>query len=273
MALPLEDDYEDIIGKAQRGLGLSDADLIAQTGIPADALTQAQNGTFEEPIARKLAPALNLSEEALVAYGKKEWHPGIEVLPRGLVCVTTNYKGMMEVNAYIAIHPISNEAVVFDTGADPQPILDFFRETDVAACALLITHNHGDHIMGLEPIRNECAIPVFAVEGGVEADRYFKWGETLTLGGFVIETRQTSGHAVDGTTYVFKLGQQDVAIVGDALFSGSMGGANDAWQEALNNSRNQILSLPDSTLLCTGHGPVTTVGQEKIHNPILSVHH
>jgi len=270
MPLPLEDYYEDIIGKAQRGLGLSDADLIAQTGIPADAITRAKSGTFEEPVARKLAPVLHLSEEALVACGKKEWHPGIDVLPHCLKRLTTDYKGIMEVNAYIAIHPISNQAVIYDTGADSKPILDFFAEADVSACALLITHNHGDHIMGIDLIRKELAVPVYAVEGGAEADEHFQWGETLTLGGFTIETRQTTGHAPDGTTYVFQLSKQGVAVVGDALFSGSMGGANDAWQEALKHSREQILSLPDSTLLCPGHGPVTTVGLEKKHNPILA---
>lgn len=269
MPLPLEDYYEDIIGKAQRGLGLSDAELIAKTGIPADALTRAHIGTFEEPIARKLAPVLNLNAEALVACGKKEWHPGIDVLPDHLKRTTTNYKAVMEVNAYVAIHPVTNEAIIFDTGADPKPLLDLFGNSSFSACALLITHNHGDHILGVEDIRNELAIPVYAVEDGAEADHRFIWGQTLSLGGFKIETRQTSGHAKDGTTFIFELDGQRIAVVGDALFAGSMGGANDSWQEALKNTREQILSLPDATLLCPGHGPVTTVGQEKIHNPIL----
>lgn len=270
MALPLEDYYEDIIGKAQRGLGLSDAALIAETGIPADALTRAHSGTFEEPVARKLAATLNLHEDALVACGKKEWHPGIEPLPENLHQMTTDYKGVMEVNAYVAVHPESREALIFDTGADARPILDFFKQGDFSAIALLMTHNHGDHILGMDDIRKELSVPVYAVEGGAEADRRFQWGETLSLAGFKIETRRTTGHAADGTTFVFQLGSQMIAAVGDALFAGSMGGANDAWQEALQHSREQILSLPDSTLLCPGHGPVTTVELEKKNNPILA---
>ncbi|MEM6601450.1 MAG: MBL fold metallo-hydrolase, partial [Verrucomicrobiota bacterium] len=61
-----------------------------------------------------------------------------------------------------------------------------------------------------------------------------------------------------------------VAITGDALFAGSMGGANDCWQEALTCTRRNILSLPDDTLLCPGHGPVTTVALEKSNNPFFA---
>ncbi len=58
-----------------------------------------------------------------------------------------------------------------------------------------------------------------------------------------------------------------IAVVGDAMFAGSMGGGMVSFSEALKNNREKILTLSDQTVLCPGHGPLTTVGQEKVHNP------
>jgi hydroxyacylglutathione hydrolase len=54
--------------------------------------------------------------------------------------------------------------------------------------------------------------------------------------------------------------------VGDSLFAGSMGGGNVSYQDALRNNLEKILTLPDETIICPGHGPMTTVGEEKLHN-------
>jgi len=81
--------------------------------------------------------------------------------------------------------------------------------------------------------------------------------------------RETPGHAEDGVTYMVGNWQEDapiIAIVGDAIFAGSMGGAKDGAL-AKQKIREQILSLPAETLLCPGHGPLTTVAEEKANNP------
>jgi glyoxylase-like metal-dependent hydrolase (beta-lactamase superfamily II) len=70
-----------------------------------------------------------------------------------------------------------------------------------------------------------------------------------------------------GITYVIKGLDEPVAIVGDAVFAGSMGGGMVSYQDALQTNREKIMSLPDETVLCPGHGPMTTVGEEKNHNP------
>jgi len=268
--LPLEDYFEDIIGKAQRGLNLSDAQIIAECGITADALSRAQAGTFEESTARKLAPLLHLDYDALAACGTRSWHPKITPPPPGMHRVVTDYKGIMQVNAYLTTHPDTRSTIIFDTGADASPILDIVQSEELAVIACLITHQHGDHVMGLDRIKTELAVPVFARESSEFVDRTFAWGDHLSLGGFQIECRQTTGHAPDGTTFFLRLRDQPVAMVGDALFAGSMGGADNHWQEALDSARNQILSLEDATLLCPGHGPLTTVGLEKVHNPFFA---
>ena len=85
-----------------------------------------------------------------------------------------------------------------------------------------------------------------------------------------ITYRETPGHADDGVTYIVGNWQEDaphVAIVGDAIFAGSMGRGNPDWDLARQKVRAQILSLPPDTLLCPGHGPLTTVKEEKQNNP------
>jgi glyoxylase-like metal-dependent hydrolase (beta-lactamase superfamily II) len=71
-------------------------------------------------------------------------------------------------------------------------------------------------------------------------------------------------------TFVVRGLQRPVAIVGDSLFAGSMGGGNVSYRDAVENNLKQILTLPDETVLCPGHGPMTTVAEEKKHNPFFA---
>jgi glyoxylase-like metal-dependent hydrolase (beta-lactamase superfamily II) len=101
-------------------------------------------------------------------------------------------------------------------------------------------------------------------------DQRLRLNEFVHLGSLRISYRETPGHAEDGVTYVIGNWPEDaphVAIVGDAIFAGSMGRGNQSWVVARQKVREQILSLPPSTLLCPGHGPLTTVAEEKEHNP------
>jgi glyoxylase-like metal-dependent hydrolase (beta-lactamase superfamily II) len=92
-------------------------------------------------------------------------------------------------------------------------------------------------------------------------------GDGFILGNLKIRILGTSGHTPGGLSYFIEGLQYPLVIVGDALFAGSMGGAAYAYQEALKNNRERILSLPDHTIICPGHGPLTTVAEEKAHNP------
>jgi glyoxylase-like metal-dependent hydrolase (beta-lactamase superfamily II) len=71
-------------------------------------------------------------------------------------------------------------------------------------------------------------------------------------------------------TYVVTGLARRIAIVGDSLFAGSMGGGNVSYRDALQNNLGKILTLPDETIICPGHGPMTTVGEEKEHNPFFA---
>ena len=93
---------------------------------------------------------------------------------------------------------------------------------------------------------------------------------TFAVGGLSIESVLTDGHSSGGTTYVVKGLSQPVAIVGDSLFAGSMGGSMTAYETGRQNNIKKVLTLPEGTILAPGHGPLTTVGQEKRHNPFFS---
>lgn len=92
-------------------------------------------------------------------------------------------------------------------------------------------------------------------------------GDQFQAGGLNIEARLTHGHSPGGTTFVVTGLARTVAVVGDSLFANSMGGAPSFYLQALDNNRSKILTLPDNTIICLGHGPMTTVAEERAHNP------
>jgi glyoxylase-like metal-dependent hydrolase (beta-lactamase superfamily II) len=157
----------------------------------------------------------------------------------------------MEVNAYRI------GAACFDTGADATALLAPGKPD-----ALFVTHQHADHIADLNAFEG---IPVHLPE-----DRPLTG--TFEIGDLTVEARPTPGHSVDGTTYVVTSPSfpAPVAIVGDALFAGSMGGPMVSYPQCLESARTQILSLPGDTVLCPGHGPLTTVALEKANNPFFA---
>ncbi|HTD88897.1 MAG TPA: MBL fold metallo-hydrolase, partial [Candidatus Binatia bacterium] len=172
------------------------------------------------------------------------------------------------VNCYLVWDPKSKAAVAFDTGADSGPMLKFAKERGLAIKLILLTHTHPDHIADLGRLKKETGAPVHvsSLEPVPGADG-FSTGKSFQVDALKIETRQTSGHSKGGITYVISGLERPVAVVGDALFAGSMGGGAISWDDALANNRKHIFSLPDDTVICPGHGPLTTVREEKRNNP------
>ncbi len=227
-------------------------------------------GAFDEEVARKLAPALGLGPDQLVACGRKSWQPDDPAPIDGLACFNTPYEDMT-VNAYLAWDPATKQAVVFDTGADCSGILDTVREHGLQVELILLTHTHGDHIIDLPRLKKATGANAYVGEDEqFDEAEPFAAGKTFAAGGLEIETRRTSGHARGGITYVVAGLAKPLAIVGDAVFAGSMGGGMVSYEEALRTNRESILTLADETVICPGHGPLTTVGQEKQHNPFLA---
>jgi len=264
--IPLEDSFNDILGKAQRGLKLS-SEVIAREAATAVAdYERVRDGQFDEALVRKVAPLFKLGADRLVAIGKGEWHPGTSH-PANLDRVTTAFHGGT-VNAYVIWDPASKEAAFFDTGMDAGPLLQIVRDRQLVPKYLFLTHTHQDHIAELPNLTRGLGIPAYVHKsediGGVQT---FEWGATFPLGALQIETRQTTGHAEGGTTYIIRGLEVPIAVVGDALFAGSMGGGMVSYQDALETNRRSLFTLPDQTVVAPGHGPLTTIGTEKHHNP------
>jgi hydroxyacylglutathione hydrolase len=264
--IPLEDSYADIVGKAQRGLKLDDAQLAQQAGIAPAALTQLKEGQFDADIARKVAGPLKLAPGSLIDLGKKSWRPAaIQVI--GLASFNTAFEDMT-VNSYLVFDPATKQAAAFDTGSTCATMLEFAKAQQLNIESIFITHSHADHIADLERLENVTAAAVYIGEAEqFHGPQPFPAGKVFRLGNLKIETRQTSGHARGGITYVVSGLDRRLAIVGDAIFASSMGGGAISYEEALRTNRKEIFSLPDDTVICPGHGPLTTVGEEKKHNP------
>jgi len=264
--VPLEDNFTDILGKAQRGLKLSDDQVAAKAAVATAELVSAKSGTVNEDVLRKLAEALQLGATALVATANKAWYPKPQETD-GLAAFNTPYEDMT-VNSYLVWDPKTKEAAAFDTGADSRPMLDYVKAHGLTIKLILLTHTHGDHIADLAKLKSATGATAHVCQlepvGGAET---FSAGKKFSVGGLSIETRQTRGHSEGGITYVIAGLARTVAIVGDALFAGSMGGGGVSYPDALATNRRHIFTLSDESILCPGHGPLTTVGEQKQHNP------
>ncbi len=263
MILPLEDLFQDVVNKAQRGLGFTDEALAERAGVSVEALRAVKAGAAEAATFLKLAPVLGLHGQALADMAAGAWQPEPVALD-GLRQFTTNYHDMT-VNAYLVWDPATGEAAAFDTGAEASAMAAWLQAQGLKLRHLFLTHTHPDHVADIDGL---AAPAVWSSELEPHpAAQSFRPGSRWTLGGLTLEARTTSGHSKGGTTYVVRGLARPVAIVGDALFASSMGGGMVSFAEALACNRREIFSLPDETVLAPGHGPMTTVGEEKGHNP------
>jgi glyoxylase-like metal-dependent hydrolase (beta-lactamase superfamily II) len=269
----LEDQLGDIIRKARAMSNVS-----AGAAVRAAGLTEAELATLEEsgqaakkPILAALAELVGLHPGKLEAIASG-WLPSAKDLSawRELRCLTTTAGGMA-VNCYLVWDEVSREAALFDTGWDAQPVFETIAQQQLKLLHVFITHAHEDHVAALGAIREK--FPKVRLHSGSKSapvDQRNRPNDFIHLGNLRITHRDTPGHAADGTTYIIGTWPDDaphVAIVGDAIFAGSIGRGNQSWDLARQKVREQILTLPPETLICPGHGPLTTVAEEKAHNP------
>lgn len=268
--IELEDNFSDVVGKAQRGLGISDSELEEKSGANADAVRKVRDGQFDEATLRAIAPALNLDPNALVDLAQGKWKPDPLENFEGLAQFSTSYSGML-VNAYLVWDAGSKHAAAFDTGADSASMLKRATKENLSIKLILLTHAHPDHVADLPRLREETGAEVFApAREPVPGAEKIEEGQHFQLGKIDIEARLTWGHSPGGITFVCTGLARPVAIVGDSMFAGSMGGGSVSYKDAVQNNLEKILTLPDETIICPGHGPMTSVGEEKRHNPFFA---
>jgi hydroxyacylglutathione hydrolase len=275
-AMNLEDNLGDIIRKGRKASQVSEEAAAAAAGLSVAELAELEKtGTSaKKPNLPALAAKIGLDGKKLqdIANG---WTPSEKDLSqwRELRVVTTNQNDMA-VNAYVAWDEISREAAVFDTGWDAQPIIDLIEANKLTLKHIFLTHSHDDHIAGLEGLRAKYPkAHLHTSAKSAPPQHRNRTNDFLHLGSLRITNRDTPGHAEDGVIYTIGNWAEDaphVAIIGDTLFAGSMANGFISWDTLKQKVREQILTLPGETLLCPGHGPLTTISEEKAHNPFLT---
>lgn len=270
----LEDHLGDIIRKARMMSNVSAAAAAAAAGISENELVAIED-SGKAPVKMNyiaLGKTVGLQAQKLEAIAGG-WLPAPKDLStwRELRVFTTTDSDGLAVNCYLVWDEVNRDAALFDTGLEAKPILDCLAENQLQLRHIFITHSHWDHVEALPKIREAWPkAKVHSSSKSAPVDQRNKPAEIIHLGGLRVTYRETPGHAEDGVTYLIGNWQDDaphVAVVGDTIFAGSMGRGNQSWELARQAVKEQILALPPDTLLCPGHGPLTTVSEEKAHNP------
>ncbi|HWL14448.1 MAG TPA: MBL fold metallo-hydrolase [Opitutus sp.] len=270
--IPLEDNYTDIIGKAQRGLKIADADLARRAEVSEGDLAALQSGRLNIAVLRRVARHLRLNPDALEIAASRQWYPAQPNFPTGFAAFNTAFEDMT-VNSYLVWDSRSKQAAVFDTGANADSLIDTISAEGLRVGYIFITHAHEDHIADLPKLAAATSAEVWSHELeplSFSGARTFRENAHFHIGPLSIKTLLTPGHSPGLTTFYITGLSWPLAIAGDAIFAGSMGGSATHFAEQHRSVREKILSLPRDTVLACGHGPLTTVGQEKRYNPFFA---
>lgn len=259
----LEDDFTYVLRKALLGHGLAPAQLAAKAGVPENEVLAFLRGSFSADLASRVAPVLGLNAAAFAAHA--DYLPKTRRLP-GIRRLDLPF-GNERVNAWLVLH--GGTVVLFDAGFAEEDLMEELgaRLPD----RVFITHEHRDHVGGLE-ILLESSLPIHAA--GIAGTLPMSAGESVRAGSLEISAVDLSGHANPALGFLIRGLETPVMVVGDALFAGSIGGCGspEIYQTALRNLRAVLADLTDETILLPGHGPATTLGEERVSNPFIAGH-
>jgi hydroxyacylglutathione hydrolase len=177
------------------------------------------------------------------------------------------------VNSYLVWDTRTRLAAAFDTGTTCEPMLDLVHAEGLNVRMIFLTHTHDDHIADLEKLASATRAEVWASElepADWPGAKTFKENAHFHLGELAIKTLITSGHSPGMTSYFITGLSWPLAIVGDAIFASSMGGSATRFEEQFRNNKEKLLTLARDTVLACGHGPLTTLAQERRHNPFFA---
>ncbi|MGQ9832825.1 MAG: MBL fold metallo-hydrolase [Candidatus Villigracilaceae bacterium] len=200
--------------------------------------------------------------------------------------------GPLQTNCYLLADSESGEAAVVDPAGEAEVILNETRRRGWRLTQLWVTHAHFDHIgaaadltrrldpaplIALHPAERPlwdagggAALFGFSLPPSPPPNLDLVHGQTLSLGRFRFEARHTPGHSPGHC--VFYCAENAVCFCGDLIFRGGVGRTDlpgGSWEALIESIRTQIFTLPEETRLLSGHGPETTVGEEKMFNPFL----
>ncbi len=224
--------------------------------------------------------------------------PALNAATEGLIHITIPV-GMLQCNCSIIGDPVTREALVIDPGDEVNRILDLLGRHRLTVKAIVSTHAHIDHVGGLSKLHQYTGAPVLmhrddlplyqamdiqAAFLGVlppeltDIDQLLKEGDVLRWGSFEAQVIHTPGHTPGSVSLYLPHEAGKITVpapqlfAGDTLFAGSIG-RTDLWggsmEQMMDSLRSKLMRLPDETIVHPGHGPATSIGNERQSNPFL----
>jgi hydroxyacylglutathione hydrolase len=199
--------------------------------------------------------------------------------------------GPLRCNCSVLGDEVSGEAMVIDPGDDIAAVLAIVRKHNLTLKQIVITHAHIDHVGGASRLRAATGAPVLlnqndygllkmldeqadwigmAPPGKVDIDQSIAQADTVKAGSLSADVLHTPGHT-EGSICLYFPAQQKL-IAGDTLFAGSIGRTDlpgGSFDKIIRSIHEKVLALPDDTVVIPGHGRLTTIGEEREHNPFL----
>lgn len=198
--------------------------------------------------------------------------------------------GMIGTNSYLIINEETKKCILVDPAAYPKEIKEAIRKETLRPIAILLTHGHFDHIMGIEDVLKEYDIPVYAHQeeeellnnasmnlsamygkGYTFSDAiYVEDGQQLEIGGFSFQVIYTPGHTKGGCCYYCS--KEGILFSGDTLFCASIGRTDfptGSSSKLVRSVKEKLLCLPEETKVYPGHMDETTIAYEKRNNPFI----
>ncbi len=213
--------------------------------------------------------------------------------PEANMKITHIILGEYQTNCYcVTADDSAKDCLVIDTGLSPQPLIDHLQKSELDPVAVVYTHGHLDHTFGVKALREnwpdiKVAIHKNDADMLTDADKNLSAamgtplefsaadiilndGDEVEFAGVKLKVIHTPGHTPGGISLYCE--NENLLFAGDTLFADSVGrtdfpGGNST--QLINSIRTKLLTLPDETVVYTGHGPATTIGQEKKFNPFI----
>lgn len=273
--MPLEDELGDVLDKAMRRARIEPPALAARAGVAVgrilDAIDYRSDLTGDE--LRRIASILGLNDVGLCVLGAGAYPvPQLPALPFCLWSLAMPH-GIGVANAFLVGECGSARAVLFDTGAGIESLVRVWPAQVKELAAVFLTHVEPEHAGGLCAVVDRFDAPVAYVPAGAQAPCGQPVGEgaTFRFGGLEVCTFATPGHAAAHNCYlVNSIGAPrgaSLLVAGDLVFAGSIGAPFFCSTQLNLNLRRMLTTVPASTVIAPGHGPLTTAGHELQFNP------
>jgi len=200
--------------------------------------------------------------------------------------------GPLQCNCSVIGDDVSHEAIVIDPGDDIEDVLAVVRKHKLQVKQIVITHAHIDHVGGAMKLRAATGAPILLNQNDYELlkmldvqaawigmappdkvviDQSVGQADTVKAGSLVADVIHTPGHTEGSICLYFPV--ENKLIAGDTLFAGSIGRTDlpgGSMQKILRSLHDKVLALPDETIVVPGHGPLTTIGEERESNPFFT---